>query len=87
MVERQVPATADNDHSNQARSLAAAMGASLRRYWEERTAYQSFVRRWGAVVGQRPVPSAVFLLDGGGWNGPLSWRKPILLASRSGSRC
>ena len=39
MAERQIPAAADNDHSNQARSLIAVMGASLRRYWDERTSY------------------------------------------------
>jgi hypothetical protein len=43
MAERHVPAAADNDQSNQARSLAAAMGASLRRYWDERTGYQTFL--------------------------------------------
>jgi hypothetical protein len=79
MVERQVPAAADNDHPNQARSLAAAMGASLRRYWEERTAYQSFLYAAGVLLlASGLVHTVVFLLDGGGWDGPLSWRKPIL---------
>jgi hypothetical protein len=79
MAERQVPAAADNDHPNQTRSLAAAMGASLRRYWDERTAYQSFLYAAGVLLlASGLVHSVVFLLDGGGWDGPLSWRKPIL---------
>jgi hypothetical protein len=47
MVERQVPAATDNHPSNQASSLAAAMGASLRRYWDERL----LVRDHGAEPG------------------------------------
>jgi hypothetical protein len=79
MAERQVPAAADNDHSNQARSLAAAMGASLRRYWEERTSYQSFLYGAGVLLlASGLFHTLVFLVDGGGWDGPLSWRKPIL---------
>jgi hypothetical protein len=79
MAERQVPAAADNDHTNQTRSLAAAMGASLRRSWEERTSYQSFLYAAGVLlVASGLVHSVVFLVDGGGWDGPLSWRKPIL---------
>ena len=79
MAERQVPAAADNDHSNQARSLAAVMGASLRRYWEERTSYQSFLYAAGVLLlASGLFHSVVFLVGGGGWDGPLSWRKPIL---------
>src|SRR5918993_4166544 len=79
MAERQVPAATDNDHSNQTRSLAAAMGTSLRRYWDERTSYQSFLYAAGVLLlASGLVHSVVFLLDGGGWDGPLSWRKPIL---------
>jgi hypothetical protein len=79
MVERHVPAATDNDHTNQARSLAAAMGASLRRYWDERTGYQTFLYAAGVLLlASGLVHTVVFLLDGGGWDGPLSWRKPIL---------
>ena len=79
MVERQVPAAADNDHSSQTTSLAAVMGASLRRYWDERTSYQSFLYAAGVLLlASGLVHSVVFLVDGGGWDGPLSWRKPIL---------
>jgi hypothetical protein len=86
MAERQVPAATENDHSNQARSLAAVMGASLRRYWEERTAYQSFLYAAGVLLlASGLVHALVFLLDGGGWDGPLSWRKPILFGFSFGT--
>jgi hypothetical protein len=86
MAERQVPAAADNDHSNQARSLAAAMGASLRRCGDERTGYQSFPYGAGVLLlASGLVHSVVFLVDGGGWDGPLSWRKPILFGFSFGS--
>jgi hypothetical protein len=79
MAERQVPAATDNDHSSQASSLAAAVGASLRRYWDERTGYQTFLYGAGVLLlASGLVHTVVFLLDGGGWDGPLSWRKPIL---------
>lgn len=79
MVERQVPAATDNHPSNQASSLAAAMGASLRRYCDERTGYQTFLYAAGVLLlGSGLFHTLVFLPDGGGWDGPLSWRKPIL---------
>jgi hypothetical protein len=87
MAERQVPAATGNDHSNQARSLAAVMRASLRRYWEERTAYQSFLYAAGVLLlASGLFHTLVFLADGGGWDGPLSWRSRSRSASHSGSR-
>jgi hypothetical protein len=79
MAEAQVPTATGNDHSNEARSLAAAMGASLRRYWDERAGYQTFLYGAGVLLlASGLFHTLVFLLDGGGWDGPLSWRKPIL---------
>jgi hypothetical protein len=55
------------------------MGASLRRYWDERAGYQTFL--YGAAVlllASGVAHTVVFLVDGGSWHGPLSWRKPIL---------
>jgi hypothetical protein len=79
MAERQDPSAADNDQFNQARSLAAVMRASLRRYWDERTGYQTFLYGAGVLLlASGLFHTLVFLVDGGGWDGPLSWRKPIL---------
>ena len=88
MAERQVPAAADNDHSNQARSLAAAMGASLRRYWEERTSYQSFLYAAGVLLlASGLVHTLVFLVDGAGGTARCRGASRSCSASRSGSRC
>jgi hypothetical protein len=44
-----------------------------------RTSYQSFLYAVGVLLlASGLVHGVVFLLDGGGWDGPLSWRKPIL---------
>jgi hypothetical protein len=44
-----------------------------------RTSYQSFLYAVGVLLlASGLVHGVVFLVDGGGWDGPLSWRKPIL---------
>jgi hypothetical protein len=59
--------------------LLREMGTSLRRYWMERTGYQTFlVYAAGLLFLSAAVHVVVFLIAGGGWEGPLSWRKPIL---------
>jgi hypothetical protein len=55
------------------------MGRALRSYWDEGDA----VERFGYAVGALLVAAGVFhfgvfLVDGGGWQGPVSWRKPTV---------
>jgi hypothetical protein len=77
MAEREVPAA--SDHPSQPTSLPARMAASLWRYWRERTDYQTFLGAAGVLLLASGIfHTVVFLVDGGPWDGPLSWRKPIL---------
>ena len=56
-----------------------AMGAALWSYWREAAGYQRFLYLVGALLMLSGVFHAgVLLVDGGGWAGPLSWRKPIV---------
>jgi hypothetical protein len=80
MAEREVPAATDQPtQPTQPTSLPARMGASLWRYWRERTDYQTFLGAAGVLLlASGMFHTVVFLVDGGPWDGPLSWRKPIL---------
>jgi hypothetical protein len=79
MAEREVPAATNNHQPNPPTSLPAAMAASLWRYWRERTDYQTFLGAAGVLLlASGMFHTVVFLVDGGPWDGPLSWRKPIL---------
>jgi hypothetical protein len=85
MAEREVPA-ASNQHPDQPTSLPTQMRASLWRYWHERTDYQTFLATAGVLLLASGLFHAlVFLVDGGGWDGPLSWRKPILFGLSFGT--
>jgi hypothetical protein len=54
------------------------MRASLRAYWDASASYQRFVYLIGAAFALSAIfHIGVFLVDGGPWEGPLSWRKPI----------
>jgi hypothetical protein len=76
MAEREVPAA--TDHPPQPTSLPAQMGASLWRYWRQRTDYQSFLGAAGVLLLASGIFHTVVFLVDGAWDGPLSWRKPIL---------
>jgi hypothetical protein len=46
--------------------------------WRQRRPYQTFSWILGALVLMSGILHfAVFLVDGGSWNGPVSWRKPV----------
>jgi hypothetical protein len=54
------------------------MVASLVGYWERRTPAQTFLYFVGlALVALGLLHLGVFAVDGGPWEGPLSWRKPV----------
>ena len=57
------------------------MWASLRGYWRDAAPYQRFLC-WLAVafLASAAVHGAVFLLGDRAWEGPLSWRKPLLFS-------
>lgn len=51
---------------------------SLRDSWSRRSPAQTFLAGVGAVlVVSGLVHLGVFLVDGGSWHGPVSWRKPV----------
>lgn len=63
---------------NNRSTLAGEMRASLRAYWQASASYQRFVYLVGALFALSGIcHTGVFLVDGGPWEGPLSWRKPI----------
>lgn len=54
------------------------MLASVRGYWDESAGYGRFVYGIGLLFLLSGVfHTGVFVVDGGPWEGPLSWRKPI----------
>jgi hypothetical protein len=60
--------------------LRREMTASLRFYWDSAAGYQRFLYALAAVFFvSGVVHGAVFLVDGGAWEGPASWRKPSWL--------
>jgi hypothetical protein len=62
-------------------SVLGQMWASLRGYWRQAAPYQRFLY-WLAVafLAGAAVHGAVFLLGDRAWEGPLSWRKPMLFS-------
>lgn len=59
-------------------SVASTTTASLRASWVRAQPYQRFLYRAAAVLLLWGVVHlGVFLLDGGAWSGPVSWRKPV----------
>ena len=67
----------DNRHV----SMLGQMWASIRGYWRKAAPYQRFLY-WLAVafLAGAAVHGAVFLLGDRAWEGPLSWRKPMLFS-------
>lgn len=64
--------------SSSGTALVCEMRASLRTYWQVSQSYQRFVYGTGALfLLSGIVHTGAFLVDGGAWEGPLSWRKPI----------
>jgi hypothetical protein len=61
--------------------LGVAMSESLRGYWRLAAPYQRFLY-WLAVVflANAAVHGAAFLLGDLPWEGPVSWRKPLLFS-------
>jgi hypothetical protein len=57
------------------------MGGSLLGYWRRAASYQRFLY-WLAVVFllSAAVHGTVFLLGDRAWDGPISWRKPLLFS-------
>lgn len=61
------------------RDATAWMGRALRSYWDQGEASERFGYAVGAVLVAAGVfHFGVFLVDGGGWQGPVSWRKPTV---------
>ena len=59
-------------------TLVGEMRASLRSYWDAGAGYQRFVYFIAALFTLSGIfHIGAFLVDGGPWEGPLSWRKPI----------
>lgn len=59
-------------------TLFQQMGASLIDYWKASASYQRFVYGIAALfLLSGCVHTVVFFVDGGAWEGPVSWRKPI----------
>jgi hypothetical protein len=57
------------------------MTDSLSDYLRDVTAYQRFLYGVAALLMVSAiVHAAVWLADGGAWEGPVSWRKPILFS-------
>ncbi len=58
--------------------LIRSMLATLRGYWTHAESYQKFAYLIaGFLVASGVVHTAVLLVDGGSWEGPVSWRKAI----------
>jgi len=58
--------------------LIRSMLATLRGYWTHAESYQRFAYLIaGFLVASGVVHTAVLLVDGGSWEGPVSWRKAI----------
>lgn len=58
--------------------VASSTIGSFRRSWELRRHYQTFAWTLGAVMMLSGLfHLGVFLVDGGSWKGPVSWRKPV----------
>lgn len=58
--------------------LIGSMLATLRGYWAHAESYQKFAYLIaGFLIASGVVHTAVLLLDGGSWEGPVSWRKAI----------
>ncbi|HSH23169.1 MAG TPA: hypothetical protein VK975_03820 [Acidimicrobiales bacterium] len=54
------------------------MAASLRDYWARRAPAQTFLYAVGALLVLWGIAHlGVFFVDGGPWDGPVSWRKPV----------
>lgn len=52
--------------------------AAARRHWSDTTGAQRFLYAAGAaLMASGLVHLGVFLVDGGPWSGPVSWRKPV----------
>lgn len=62
-------------------SVLGQMWASLRGYWRQAAPYERFLY-WLAVafLASAAVHGVVFLLGDRAWEGPLSWRKPMLFS-------
>lgn len=61
------------------RALLAAMRSSLASYWAEAEPYQKFAYVVGALLmASGAFHALVYVIDGGSWAGPVSWRKPIV---------
>jgi hypothetical protein len=57
---------------------ARALAASVRRYLRDSTSYQRFAYAVGALLLLSGlVHAGIFLIDGGAWQGPVSWRKAV----------
>ena len=67
------------------RTLLQAVIATLRGFWARATSYQKFAYFIGVLLLSSAVfHTAVIVVTGGSWHGPVSWRKPILFAEAFG---
>ena len=73
------PISGNHTYFNRLSSLLRTMGVSLTRYWTDAQGYQKFVYRVAALMFISALfHTGVFLLDDVPWEGPISWRKPIV---------
>ena len=67
-------------------SWVRRMGAGLRDAWAAAADYQKLLYALGAVfLASGAFHAVVFLVDGGPWDGPVSWRKPIVFGFSFGA--
>ncbi len=60
------------------RGVLGELLAGLARFWREREPYQTVTYVVGTLlIVSGLIHLGVFLIDGGPWQGPVSWRKPV----------
>jgi len=70
------------------KDLVRSMLSTLHGYWTQAESYQKFLYFIGAIL----VVSGLFhigviIVTGGSWEGPVSWRKPIVFSFSGGVTC
>jgi len=80
------PVSRNDTFFNRLGYLLRTMGASLGGYWTEAEGYQTFIYRVALFMFFSALfHTGVFLLDDVPWQGPISWRKPIVFGVSLGS--
>ena len=70
------------------RDLIRSMLSTLRRYWTQAENYQKFLYFISDILMVSGIfHLAVIMVTGGSWEGPVSWRKPIVFGFSGGVSC